>query len=126
MHFHSAALATLAGAPSWAGSVPTWALLAVALFAAYRVTKGGGGAAVEELSISNQVLSKALERQKQVAVEQANKIAALESKTDVVLAVTPLIADHERKAQERHDATLHVLEAISDRLTLGTNGKDHT
>lgn len=106
-----------AGAPTWTGSLPTWLLLALALAGAYRLSRGGGGSAVTELSKSNEVLSGALERQRKIADDQAKQIAALESKTDVVMAVSPLIQAHEAKAQERHDATIHVLEAISAKLT---------
>lgn len=106
----------IAAAPSWTGTIPTWLLLVLGLVAAWRVTRGGGGSAVTELSKSNEVLTDALDRQRKVAEDQAKQIAALESKTDVVLAVSPLISAHEKKSQERHEAAVHVLEAISDKL----------
>lgn len=106
----------LADAPTWTGSLPTWLILVGGLFVMWRLTRGGGGSAVTELSKSNEVLSEALERQKKIADDQAKQIAALESKTDVVLAVTPLIATHEQKAQERHDATIEVLHEMSRKL----------
>lgn len=102
--------------PSWVGSVPTWAILVVGIFAAWRVSRGGGGSAVTELSAANQVLEDRDRRRQHELEAQAGKIAALESKTDVVLAVTPLIAEHERHSQERHDATIKVLEAIRDQI----------
>lgn len=113
------------GSPSWAGSVPTWALLVMAIIVAWRVTKGGAGSAVSELSASNQALEKALEKSKSTAETQAKQIAALEAKTDVVLAVTPLMAEHERHAQERHGATIEVLEAIRDQIHADTHTKEN-
>lgn len=107
----------LAAAPSWTGTIPTWLLLALALGAAWRLSRGGGGTAISELSKANEVLTNALEKQKQISADQAKQIAALELKTDVVLAVTPMIAAHEHNAQERHEATVRVLEAISGKLT---------
>jgi hypothetical protein len=113
---------------TWTGSLPTWLLLVIAVGAAWRVTRGGGGSAVTELTASNEVLQKALEKSREVADAQAKQIAVLESKTDVVLAVSPLIAEHERLAAERHKATIEVLhantgvlEAISEKLTTETH-----
>lgn len=103
--------------PSWTGSIPTWLLLFIAVVAAWRVTRGGAGSAVTELTASNKTLEEALNKARAVADEQAKQIAALQSKTDVVLAVTPLLADHEKRAQERHDATLHVLEALAAKIS---------
>lgn len=109
--------------PSWVGSIPTWALLIMGLFVAWRVTKGGGGSAVSELSVANQVLEDRDKRRQHEMEAQAGKIAALESKTDVVLAVTPLISEHERHSQERFEATIQVLEAIRDQIHADTPGK---
>lgn len=64
--------------PSWVGSIPTWALLIMGLFVAWRVTKGGGGSAVSELSVANQVLEDRDKRRQHEMEAQAGKIAALE------------------------------------------------
>lgn len=112
--------------PTWTGSLPTWALLLLAVVAAWRISRGGGGSAVTELTAANKVLEERDQKRETAMQAQAKQIAALESKTDVVLAVTPLIADHERHAQERHTATIEVLEAIRDQIHADTNGKDNT
>lgn len=106
-----------AGAPSpptWTGSLPTWLILAMAVLVAWRVTKGGGGAAVSELTQANDVLTRALDKEREQGVDRQKRIEALEAKTDIVLAVSPLLADHEKRAQERHEATLLVLRALAD------------
>lgn len=121
----AAILTAGSGSPSWAGSVPTWALLVMAIIVAWRVTKGGAGSAVSELSAANSALEKSLDKSKSTAETQAKQIAALEAKTDVVLAVTPLMAEHERHAQERHTATIEVLEAIRDQIHADTTAKEH-
>ena len=115
----------LASPPTWTGSAPTWLLLVIAVGATWRVTKGGGGAAVEELSKANEILEKALNREREDGIDRQRRISALEAKTDVVLAVTPLMADHEKRAEERHKGVVEVLEAIRDSIASSTNGKEH-
>lgn len=101
---------------SWAGSLPTWILVGIGVIFAWRITKGGGGSAVSELTAANAVLTHALNEQRQVTDQQAKEIAALQGKTDVVLAITPLMQSHEQKAQDRHDSTVKVLTEMSDSL----------
>ena len=100
---------------AWFGSLPAWLVL-VGLFAAWRTSRGGGGSAVTELTAANKVLEDRDERRQREMEAQARQIAALESKTDVVLAVSPIIAAHEVKSQERHDASIEVLGAIRDEI----------
>lgn len=101
----------LDGQAGWTGSLPTWILVALAIIAGWRITKGGGGSAVSELSAANKILEDARQKNHAKIEEMAKQITALESKTDVVLAVSPLIADHERRAEERHQALVHTIEA---------------
>lgn len=101
---------------NWTGSLPTWILVGIGLIFAWRITKGGGGSAVSELTAANAVLTHALNEQRQVTDNQSKEIAALQGKTDVVLAITPLMQAHEQKAQDRHDSTVKVLTEMSDSL----------
>lgn len=114
--------------PSWTGSIPTWLLLVLALIAAWRISRGGGGSAVTELSKANDVLKTALDKERSLSEDKEKRIAALEAKTDVVLAVRPLMEELDRKAQERYessqhraqehlDATLLVLRAMSEAIS---------
>ena len=104
------------GPATWTGSLPTWILVVIGLAFAWRITRGGGGSAVSELTAANQVLTHALEEQRRITDDQAKEISALQSKTDVVLAITPLMQSHEQKAQERHESTVKVLSEMSDSL----------
>lgn len=113
----------MVGVVDLARDLPTWGILAVTLAAAYRLTRGGGGAAVAELDRSNRVLTEALHAERQA--HQATKdrmgaevrdlrvqVATLEAKTDVAA----VMQGHEERAQERHVKTLQVLELIAARL----------
>lgn len=128
-----AAAAHASTLPNWTGSIPTWLLLIFGLVVAWRVSRGGGGQAVTELSEANKVLTKALEKNERITAEQAQQIAVLTGRTDVVLAVRPIMEELDRKAQDRfeaaqiqsrehHDATLAVLQA----MTISLNGKEHS
>lgn len=121
--------ATAPSPPSWTGSIPTWLLLVLAIGVAFRLSRGGGGSAVSELSKANEVLKKSLDQERELSRDKEHRIAALEAKTDVVLAVRPLMEELDRKsldrfevgqrmAQEHHDATLAVLQA----MTVSLNG----
>lgn len=101
----------LDGQAGWTGSLPTWILVGLAVIAGIRLTRGGAGSAVSELSAANKILEEARQKNHAKIEEMAKQISALESKTDVVLAVSPLIADHERRAEERHLALVHTIEA---------------
>ncbi len=104
------------GPATWTGSLPTWILVVIGLAFAWRITRGGGGTAVSELTAANAVLTHALQEQREITDKQAKEIAALQGKTDVVLAITPLMQSHEKNAQERHAATVKVLAEMSESL----------
>lgn len=101
------------------GTIPSWGLLVIALLAAYRVTKGGGGSAVSELSAANTVLDKRLHEQGAEIRDLRIKNTELEAKTDFTIALAPIFewtASHEIRAQERHEKTMIVLDLIAQRL----------
>lgn len=116
------------------GTLPTWILVAVALAVAYRVTKGGGGSAVSELSKANEVLTKAVheerEKREQLGAEVRDLIAenaALGERTDFAKAlagqaatseghILTTIAAHETRAIERHSQLVVILELVAKKL----------
>jgi hypothetical protein len=119
----------LAATPAWLGSVPTWALFALGVLFAYRISKGGGGSAVSELSKANEVLTAALERERHERREERDRLGAeirdakvelghLAGRTDFTAALAaalgPVIewtSGHEQRAQERHDAVMRAGES---------------
>ena len=116
-------------AASIAGTVPSWILVAMALFVAWRLSRGGAGSAVSELSAANAVLERSLNevREKQGAEIRDLRIenGELRGRTDVAIALMPVIdwtQQHEKRAQERHAATIVVLDLIAQRLGPEPNG----
>lgn len=125
----------IADASSVLGSLPTWILVAIALAAAWRVSLSGGGSAVSELEKANKVLERALHDERVKAQEKYDELGAqvrdlrienaeLRGKTDVALAINEWGTGHERRAQERHEAALVVLDLIARRLGPDPNGSD--
>lgn len=131
----------LLAAPGILGTLPSWILVAMALFVAWRVSKGGGSSAVSELSKANEVLTHTIqeERQKREALggevrDLGRENAELRGRTDFAAALSsslgPLLewtAGHEARSQERHaaqmeashkntEAVLMVMERIGERL----------
>jgi hypothetical protein len=115
-------------ATTWIGSIPSWALLAVALAAAWRVTKGGGGSAVSELSRANEVLTNRVHELGGEVRDLRVENAELKGRTDVTLALTPLLewsGNHEQRAQDRHDQTMVILSLVAKGLGQEPNGHGH-
>jgi threonine/homoserine/homoserine lactone efflux protein len=75
---------------SWLGSIPGWLTLVALAGASWLLYKGGAGQAVSILRESNTTLSKEVERLKTENSAQAKRIAILEAKTDVTLALRPI------------------------------------
>lgn len=116
------------------GSIPTWALFVLALVVAWRVTKGGAGSAVSELSKANEVLTQRVHDLGGEVRDLKIENAELKARTDVSLAIQPAVqsvidatrsalAEHEDRAIERHQQQLAsgsqqltVLGMIADRL----------
>lgn len=89
-----------------------WLVIGIALFAAVRITRGGGGTAVTELSEANRVLKERDHRRDQELRDTRAELVALRARTDFA-AVMEL---HETRAIDRHEAQLRALERIADRL----------
>lgn len=85
---------------------------------AWALWRGGGGTALTTLETANRVLEQriaTLEGEKRTLVIQ---VSELTKKTDAAM-LAPILdwtAGHETRAQERHVATLNVLELIATRL----------
>ena len=100
------------------GTLPTWLILAVGLIAAWRISKGGAGAAVSELSAANKVLEASLR-------DARRELSELRGRTDVAIALGPVLewtSAHEQRAQERHVGMMFVLDLIAQRLGPDPNG----
>lgn len=99
--------------------LPSWILLAVALLVAWRVTRGGGGSAVTELSAANGVLEKRVHELETQVSELRHENLALAARTDFTQALSPLLVateTHEARAVERSTRILSVLDTIAERL----------
>jgi len=105
--------------PSWVGSVPTWFLLIVAIGAAWRLSRGGGGSAVQELSEANKVLTEALEKERLLGADRQRRIELLEHKTDVSMVLDPFIKwanEHEQADIDRHEITVKAFNHVVTEL----------
>lgn len=126
-----------------AGSLPTWILLTLGLFAAWRVTKGGTVGAVQELSKANEVLEKRIHQLGAEVRDLRIENEGLKARTDFSQALAPVLeslatntaastqrqaaimdaqAHHEERAQKRQDGILHVLNLIASKLGDDDNG----
>lgn len=114
-------------AQSWLGTLPGWLTLAALLAGTYIFIRGGGGTALETLETANRVLTKRIDVLEKSGAEKDLKIAELTGRTDVALALGPVLKwtiEHETRAQERHEATLNVLGLIAQRLGPDANGHE--
>lgn len=123
--------------PTWAGSLPTWLLLVFGLAVAWRVSRGGGGTAVQELSKANEVLTKRTHELGGEVRDLRVENERLRSRTDFAQALAPIMAagvdaadqarqsqesilklltTHEERAEARFAKTTGVLGLIADRL----------
>lgn len=121
----------------------------MALFVAYRISRGGGGSAVSELAKANEVLEGRLHDERDAKEQLGGEVrdlrvelAELSGRTDFAAALAaalgPILewtAGHEKRAQDRHeammsstqantDAVLGVLELVAQRLGPEPNGHD--
>jgi S-methylmethionine-dependent homocysteine/selenocysteine methylase len=122
------------------GSIPTWALFFLALVVAWRVTRGGAGSAVSELSKANEVLTQRVHDLGAEVRDLKVENERLKARTDVSLVIAPeaqriidetraALAEHERTATEWHQQQLAsgakqliVLDLIAGRLGPDPNG----
>lgn len=105
------------------GTIPGWLTLIVLLGSGLYVLRHGGSTAIETLSKANDVLTKRVQDMGGEVRDLKAENAKLTGRTDVVLALGPVLewtAKHEERAQERHLAMLRLLDLIAERL-----GPDH-
>jgi hypothetical protein len=106
-------------AASLLGTIPGWLTVGGIILAAWIFYRGGGGTAISTLSEANRVLEKRVQGLEQQSNLDNMTIAELRGRTDVALALSPILewtVQHETRAQERHDKTLLVLDLIARRL----------
>lgn len=109
----------LATMPGWATNLPGWFTLGVVAAAAWSFRRGGGGTAISALEAANRVLEGRVHTLEEQGREKDKEIALLKGRTDVSLAMQPLLevmTKHDLHAAERHDKTLLVLDLIAQRL----------
>lgn len=109
-------------AASW-GTIPNWATLIALLAFGLMLIRGGAGQAVEGLQATNRELQRQISVLQEKVHELTKENAELRGRTDVAIALTPIIdwsTQHETRAQDRHDKTMVVLDLIAQRL-----GKEH-
>jgi hypothetical protein len=94
------------------GTLGQWVLVLIALFAAWRIARGGGGTAVHELSEANRVLEKRIHELGAEVRDLKIENQALRARTDF----GAVIAKHEERAESRTDGILKVLDLIAARL----------
>ena len=103
----------------WHDVGPTLVTLAIAMAGYLFVRRHGGGTALEELERANRVLERRVAELEHENGRQATELATLRGRTDVALAIAPVLEAlklHEERAAERSGRTLDVLGLIADRL----------
>lgn len=103
----------------WLGTLPGWLTLGGLVGAAWVFRRGGGGAAIGQLETANRVLAGRVKELEGLDKSKDAQIAELKGRTDVALALGPVIrwtTQHEERAQERQAALLGVLSLIAERL----------
>lgn len=111
------------------GDLSGWITLAILVAGFYIFIRGGGGVALGHLREANEVLTATIAAQDAKLREAEREISELRGRTDVSIAIAqalgPIIewsGSHEKRAQERHEASLTILEMIADRLGPDPNG----
>lgn len=111
-------------------SIPEWAAVAVLLVIGVMVWRGAGGQALSILQEANRVLSDKLREETHelgAARERISELEKTRSLEPIVAAIgeqfrhyeektNDRLAEHEKRAQDRADAHLAVLNLIADRL----------
>lgn len=99
-------------ATSWIGTVPAWLTFAGVVFVALIFRGSSPGAALEIEQRANKTLTDRVEKLEQEQKIDRDLIARLQAKTDVSVALEPLIEwcqTHERLASARADEILERL-----------------
>jgi hypothetical protein len=108
------------------GTLPAWLTVAGVLTAAWVFYRGGGGTALHTLSEANRVLERRVRDLEEQVKRDAATIAQLTAKTDIAVALEPLISwtrEHEVHDREQFERILNVLDLIASRLAPEDNGK---
>lgn len=123
-------------ASSWIDQVPTWALFSLAMLAAWRVSRGGGGSAVSELAKANEILTKRKDELGGEVRDLTAELAASQARTDITKALEPAVekitgalSAHEERAIERHQQQLDqgakqiiILGMMAEKMGADPNG----
>ncbi len=106
------------------GTIPTWILVALALFVAWRISRGGGGTAVSELSKANEVLTRRVkelgDEVRDLRIENVKLRASTDFKTAIGAELKPITdwaEGHERSDEGRHRQVATLLELHEQRAT---------
>lgn len=101
------------------GTLAQWLTIASVVIAAWLLKSGGGGTALASLKTANEVLERRVHDLERQGKLDAATIGELRARTDVTLALRPLLEEvtrHEHNAQERFGKQLAVLGLIAERL----------
>lgn len=96
---------------------------AVALGGFLFARRYGGGAALEHLERANTILKNTVEDQAGQIDKLKDRVAELEARTDLTIAIIPVLAavqKHDEEMVSRWNTTLLLLEQISSRLATQT------
>ena len=108
-----------ASASSVWGTLPGWLTLLGMAALGWILLRGGVGTAVEGLQATNRELQRQISELQRKVEGLTKENAELRGRTDVALAIAPVIqavTTHEREAAKRAVAMLDVLDMIATRL----------
>lgn len=101
------------------GTLPGWLTLMGVCALAWILVRGGAGTAVEGLQATNRELQRQITELKDKVDTLTKENAELRGRTDVALAIEPVVSavkNHEQQAAKRSEAMLDVLDMIATRL----------
>jgi hypothetical protein len=101
------------------GTVAGWVAVVGVFSVAWLQWRGGGSTAIQVLTATNEVLERRVHELTSQVNEQQRTIGELRARTDITLALQPLIdavLEHERMSATRQEKTSLVLDAIASRL----------
>jgi hypothetical protein len=107
------------------GTLAQYLTVVAVIGVAFLVYRGGGSAALGILETANGILEKRVHDLEQQSRADQKKIGELEARTDVSLALVPVLAEiqsHDLRVQQRADKMLTVLDLIAQRLGPDANG----
>lgn len=101
------------------GTLAGWSTFVVLVVVGTIIWRGGGGTALGVLRTANEVLEERIAALTKQVAQQQVLITDLQSRTDVTIALTPLIGalvNHEQRESERWLEMAKILHAISAKL----------